>query len=80
MHSIRLFLLGLATTFSLAPVPVLAGYPMTAAGPDAVMITPLSARGRFVFVTRVSRRVLREAVAQQRQSIKVMIPLPREIL
>ena len=39
--------------------------------------TPLSAKGRFVFVQKISRRLLKEAVAQQRLQ---NVPVSPEIL
>jgi hypothetical protein len=82
MHPLRLSLLSLATVLSVA-VPVAASAAECGAmmDPNAVMMTPLSARGRFVFTTRISRRMLRQAVAERQQrSAQFVDPLLREIL
>ena len=79
MLSPRLSLITLATTASLL-VPVAAS---ACGGPTADagwMMTPVSMRGRFVYVNRISRRTLRHAVAERQQSVRVAVPLPREIL
>jgi len=42
-------------------------------GDGGIVSTPLSAKGRFVFVTKVSRRVLREMVAMHQQPLRPML-------
>lgn len=43
-------------------------------GNGGVFQTPYMARGQFIFVTRVSRRVLRELVAEHQQPIRPALP------
>lgn len=43
-------------------------------GNGGIIQTPLSAKGRFVFFTRVSRRLLREAVAQHQRPMRPALP------
>jgi hypothetical protein len=80
MINLRLLLLSLSTLFSVAvPVTVSAcGMPGEDMG-GLFMATPVSMRGQFIFVNRVSRRTLRHAVAEQQQA-KAAAPLVREIL
>lgn len=42
-------------------------------GNGGIMQTPLSAKGRFVFVTRLSRRRLKEAVTLYQQPYRPML-------
>lgn len=42
-------------------------------GDGGIISTPLSAKGRFVFTTKVSRRVLRELVALHQQPLRPML-------
>lgn len=42
-------------------------------GPRDVFLTPLSAKGRFVYVRRVSRRVLRELVAEHQRPLRPVL-------
>lgn len=80
MHTLRLSLLSIATLFSVAaPVATLACGGSTKE--DAVMMTPLSLRGEFIFTTRVSRRHVRKEIAErQRGEIAPHIGLLKEIL
>lgn len=43
-------------------------------GGGGVFQTPFSAKGRFVFVTRVSRRLLRESVAVHQRPMRPALP------
>ncbi len=80
MH-IRASLLTLATVLSVSlPVAASACGTMDESMGMSFMSTPVSAKGRFVFVNRISRRQLRHAVTERRQSTRVSIPLQREIL
>lgn len=80
MHSIRLSLLSLVTLFSVA-MPVATSACGGLMKENAVMMTPLSMRGEFVFTTRVSRRHLRKEIAE-RQKVQPtrLIGLRKEIL
>lgn len=42
--------------------------------------TPVSMRGQFILVHRISRRTLRHAVAERQQPVRYAVPLIREIL
>ncbi len=84
MH-IRRTLAGLVTILSLA-APVAA----SASGPSDNFLRQTSissvgapvafAKGRLVFVHRVSRRLLRQTVVQKRSPVRYAVPLAREIL
>jgi hypothetical protein len=83
--NIRFTLLGLASLLSLS-APLAA----SASGPSdsflrQTSITSISlpvafAKGRLVFVHRVSRRLLRQTVVQKRSPVRYAVPLAREIL
>ncbi len=82
MHSLRFSLMTLATVISMA-IPALASAHSVndnrSMEGNGFMMTPVSLMGRFVFVNRVSRRTLRQAVAEQ-QSTRASVPLIRAIL
>lgn len=81
MMRFRLLLLSFSTLLSVA-VPVT----VSACGAEgenmggSFIQTPVSMRGQFIFVNRVSRRTLRHAVAEQQQMRALSAPMVREIL
>lgn len=81
MHTLRFSLLSIATVFSTL-TPVAASACGGLMKEDAVMMTPLSLRGEFIFTTRLSRRHLRKEIAerQQKEQPSRFIGLQKEIL
>ncbi len=85
MLRLRLLLLSFSTLFSVAvPVTVSAcGVEGEVMG-TGFMATPVSMKGQFIFVNRISRRMLLHTVAerdlQRSSSIEISAPLVREIL
>lgn|GEM_PF-6548409 len=81
MRSLRPSLMTIAAALTLG-APIIAsacGAPGEVMG-TSFMATPVSMRGQFIYVHRISRRALRQAVAERQQSVRVAVPLPREIL
>lgn len=81
--NIRSTLVGIATLLSLtAPIAASASGPSARFMESAALHSSpvLTMRGQFIIVQRISRRLLRQAVAQQRQPIRLSAPLAREIL
>lgn len=76
MTLFRRLALALATlSMSLAPAFARAAYDMPAADPfgygdGGIIGTPLSAKGKFIFVTKISRRHLRQAVAERDKPLR----------
>lgn len=80
MHTLRLSLMTFATVISIGtPASALACGPSKAMEGSGYMMTPVSMMGRFVFINRISRRSLRQAVAEQ-QINKSSAPLLKAIL
>lgn len=81
MMRFRLLLLSLSTLLSVAaPVTVSACGAEGENMGSSFIQTPVSLRGQFIFVNRISRRTLRNAVAERQQSVRYTVPLIREIL
>lgn len=79
MHSLRLSVLAITTMFSVA-LPMSASANNQSSCGTGFMATPVSMRGHFVYVNKISRRMLRDAVAQRQQPVRYAVPLIREIL